>query len=125
MNNKEVSEVFGTEFDKMVVSVEPSNQVFQAELFLNSEKVGEVKPAVPAGDYTFYGWQVWNLLKPMVDDGRKLCVVLLLDKVNELAVFDLYQQLCKKLTADGVGFSRLVAPDRLEINCASRKKSKD
>ena len=118
MNNKEVSEVFGTEFDKMVLSVEPSNQVFQAELFLNGEKVGEVKPVVPAGDYTFYGWQVWNLLKPIVDDGRKLCVVLLLDKVNEQAVFDLYQQLCKKLTADGVGFSRLVAPDRLEVNCA-------
>lgn len=125
MNNKEVAEVFGTEFDKMVVSVESNTKVFQVELFLNSEKVGEVKPAVPAGDYTFYGWQVWNLLKPMVDDGRELCAVLLLDKVNEQAVFNLYQQLCNKLTAEGVGFGRLVAPDRLEINCASRKKSKD
>ena len=121
MNNKEVSEVFGTEFDKMVLSVEPRNQVFKAELFLNSEKVGEVNPAVPAMHYTFYGWQVWNLLKPMVDDGRELCVVLLLDKVNEQAVFDLYRQLCNKLTIDGVGFGRLVAPDRLEINCKSRK----
>ena len=125
MNNKEVSEVFGTEFDKMVLSVEPSNQVFQVELFLDGEMVGEVRPAVPAGDYTFYGWQVWNLLKTMVDTGRELCVVLLLDKVNEQAVFDLYYQLCKKLAVDGVGFGRLVAPDRLEINCKSRKKSKD
>lgn len=124
MDNKEVSEVFGTEFDKIVVSVEPSNQVFQVELFLDGEMVGEVRPAVPAGDYTFYGWQVWNLLKTMVDTGRELCVVLLLDKVNEQAVFDLYYQLCNKLTADGVGYSRLVAPDRLEINCSKRKRAR-
>lgn len=117
MNNKEVAEVFGTEFDKIVVSVEPSTQVFQAELFLQGEKVGEVKPAVPAKNYTFYGWQIWNLVKPMIEARNKLCVVLLLDKVGEQAVFDLYHQLCKKLDIDGVGFSRLVAPDRLEINC--------
>lgn len=125
MNNKEVAEVFGTEFDKIVVSVEPTNRVFQAELFLNGEKVGEVKPEVPAKNYTFYGWQIWNLVKPMIEARNKLCVVLLLDKVDEHAVFDLYRQLCKKLDVEDVWFSRLVAPDRLEINCEGRKKSKD
>lgn len=114
---KEVAEVLGTEFDKMVLSVEPTKRVFQAELFLQGEKVGEVKPTVPAGAFAFNGWQIWNLLKPMVDDGRELCVVLLLDKENRQAVLNLYEQLCKKLDVDDVRFSRVLTPERLEINC--------
>lgn len=114
---KEVAEVLGTEFDKVVLSVEPTNRVLQAELFLNSEKVGEVKPTVSAGIFAFNGWQVWNLLKPMIDGGRGLCVVLLLDKVNRQAMLNLYRQLCEKLDVDGVWFERLLAPDRLEIKC--------
>lgn len=114
---KEVAEVLGTEFDKMVLSVEPTKRVFQAELYLQGEKVGEVKPTVPAGAFAFNGWQIWNLLKPMVDTGRELCVVLLLDKVNRQAVLNLYEQLCKKLDVDDVRFSRVLTPERLEINC--------
>lgn len=114
---KEVAEVLGTEFDKMVLSVEPTKRVFQAELYLQGERVGEVKPTVPAGAFSFNGWQIWNLLKPMVDDGRELCVVLLLDKENRQAVLNLYEQLCKKLDADNVRFSRVLTPERLEINC--------
>lgn len=114
---KEVAEALGTEFDKMVLSVEPTKRVFQAELYLQGEKVGEVKPTVPAGAFAFNGWQIWNLLKPMVDAGRELCVVLLLDKVNRQAVLNLYEQLCKKLDVDDVRFSRVLTPERLEINC--------
>lgn len=125
MYSKEMAKVLGTEFDKMVVSVEPTNLVFQAELFLNGEKVGEVKPTVAAGVCAFGGWEIWNLLKTMLDDGRELCVVLLLDEANRRAILNTYQQLCKKLDVEDVRFSRVLTPERLEINCKSRKKFKD
>lgn len=118
MNNKEVSEVFGTEFDKMVLSVEPSNKVFQAEIYLQGEKVGEVKPEVPAKNYTFYVWQIWNLVKPMIEARNKLCVVLLYDKFSQGEIFELNYQLCKKFGIEGVKFGQVLTPDRLEINCA-------
>ena len=126
MYSKEMAKVFGTEFDKIVLSVEPNTQVFQAELSLNGEKVGEVKPTVAAGVCGFGGWEIWNLLKTMLDDGRELCVVFLLDEANRRAILNVYQQLCKMLDADDVRlFGRVLTPERLEINCKSRKKFED
>ena len=118
MKTKNYVELLGKKFDKIVLSVERTTQLLQAELYLQGEKIGEVKPEVPAGNYTFYGWQVWNLVKPMIEARNKLCVVLLYDKFSQGEIFELNQQLCKKFGIEGVKFGQVLTPDRLEINCA-------